>query len=233
MQDEVPEGRPQDGAGAPGADRDRTLNFPVDPQPLPDPGPGDVVATAAAVKPPSDPLPLGAANRPVAVETTDEPAPNAGTGDVGSIPAVNARRAWARAHWSNWRLYLVRFVSAGLSVVLAVAIVPGISFASWRWGQGLEIALIFALLNALVKPVLQFLALRFVFSSFGIVIVLINTVLLVLLNWLMGDRLIATTFLSLLLAGTVVGLVGAAIDALLGADYPMLDRDYKERNGLA
>lgn len=159
--------------------------------------------------------------------------PAASGGRVGSIPAVGAHRAWAKGQWSNWRLFLVRAVSAGLSVILAVILVPGLSFVGWRWGQGIEIAFIFALLNGLVKPVLQFLSLRFLFSSYGIVIVLINTLLLFLLGWIMDDQLRATTLASLLLGGVLIGLLGAAFDAILGADYPTLDRDYKERNGLA
>ncbi len=158
--------------------------------------------------------------------------PVEGVDKVGSIPAVSASRAWAKGQWSNWRLHLVRFVSAGLSVLVAVALVPGLSFTGWRWGEGLEIALIFALLNAFVKPLLQFVSLRFLFSSYGIVIVVINTVLLLLLSWIMGDSVQANSLLALLVGGALIGLIGGGIDSMLGADYPMLDRDYKERNDL-
>jgi putative membrane protein len=118
-------------------------------------------------------------------------------------------------------------------VILAVAIVPGLSFSGWRWGQGLAIAVVFAVLNAVVKPALQFLSLRFLFSSYGIVIVLINTLLLALLDWILGERIEASGVLPVLLGGALIGLIGAAIDAMLGADPPPLDREYKERNGLA
>ena len=163
----------------------------------------------------------------------DAELPPQGTDKSGSLPAVSRKRFSARAQLSNWRLYLVRAVSAGLSVILAVSIVPGLSFVGWQSGQGIEIAVIFALLNAFVKPVLQFLSLRFLFSSYGIVIVLINTVLLWLLSLIMDDRLVATTLVSVLLGGVLIGVLGAAVDALLGADFPSLDRDYKERNGLS
>ena len=79
---------------------------------------------------------------------------------------------------------------------------------------------------------LQVLSLRFLFSTFGIVVVLINSLLLYLLSVLMENILIDGV-LPIILGGVVVGMVGAGVDAMLGADYPMLDRDYKERNGLA
>jgi putative membrane protein len=192
-------------------------------------GAATVLAASAGA---GDPEPVTAERRAMAAEVPADAAVKEGTGKTGDIPAVSAHRAWAKRQWSNWRLYLVRFVSAGLSVLAAVALVPGLSFTSWQWGQGLEIALVFALLNAFVKPVLQFLSLRFLFSTFGIVVVLINSLLLYLLSVLMGNILIDGV-LPIILGGAVVGLVGAGIDAVLGADYPMLDRDYKERNGLA
>jgi putative membrane protein len=209
----------------------------LDPAPASaDPVTASVVAAAGAA--------IDAAAPPVTSETAmvavlenpevprDYEPPVEGVDKVGSIPAVTASHAWAKGQWSNWRLHLVRFISAGLSVVLAVALVPGLSFTSWRWGEGLEIALIFALLNAFVKPLLQFMALRFLFSSYGIVIVLINTLLLMLLARVLNDSIEFKSLLALLVGGALVGLIGGALDAMLGANYPMLDRDYKERNGL-
>lgn len=206
-------------------------------QPSPDPVPATVVAAtgeeivAASPSRTPDAATVQALGNP-AVPRDYEP-PVEGVDKVGSIPAVAASHAWARGQWSNWRLHLVRFVSAGLSVILAVALVPGLSFTAWRWGEGLEIALIFALLNAFVKPLLQFMALRFLFSSYGIVIVLINTLLLMLLARVLSDSIKFESLLALLVGGALVGLIGGALDAMLGANYPMLDRDYKERNGLA
>lgn len=246
------------GAGTqPNPDADATaslpVNAPVQPDPTvtmsdapgprlspPSPAPAPVPPAPAPADPapvPASPVPATAPRAPGAASTAPEPAPAVevsvpGTQPVGSIPAVSGRRVWLRSQWVNWRLYLVRAVSAGLSVIVVVAIVPGLSFVEWRWGQGLEIAVIFALLNAFVKPALQFLSLRFLFSSYGIVIVLINTLLLLLLGWILPGSIQATTILSVLVGGALIGILGGALDAGLGADYPTLDRDYKERNGL-
>ncbi len=158
--------------------------------------------------------------------------PEAGTGPIGSIPAAHARAVWSRVQASNWRLFLIRFLCAGLAVVATVAIVPGLGFVGWSWGQFTRIAIIFGLLNATVKPLLQFLVLRFIFSTYGIVVVIINTLLLLLLAAILDDTFAVYRPLSLVVGGLVVGIVGLILETLLGATPPVLDRDYKERNGL-
>jgi putative membrane protein len=158
--------------------------------------------------------------------------PQAGPGPVGSIPAAQARTAWSRLQASSWRLFLIRFLSAGLAVVLTVAIVPGLGFVGWSRGDFIRIAVIFGVLNATVKPLLQFLVLRFIFSTYGIVVVIINTLLLVILAAILEGTFEAARPLSVLFGGLVVGVLGLILETLLGATPPTLDRDYKERNGL-
>lgn len=164
-----------------------------------------------------------------AVPTT---APAEESAASGSIPAAHKRRVWSRLEAYNWRLFLVRFASAALSVILTVLLVPGLSFTEWQWGQFAAIGIIFGLLNAFVKPLLQFLVLRFIFSSYGVVVVLINVLMLLLLAEFMPGTLETTGVLPVILGGVVLGIVGLLLDTLLGANPPVLDRDYKQRNGL-
>jgi uncharacterized membrane protein YvlD (DUF360 family) len=159
-------------------------------------------------------------------------APEDPTAPVGSIPAAEARSAWARVQALNWRLYLVRFLAAGLAVVLTVALLPGLGFSGWDWGQFLRIAVVFGVLNATLKPALQFLMLRFIFSTYGVVVIVINAILLALLGRLMEGTFEAYRPVALLAGGLVVGVLGLVFETLLGANPPVLDRDYKERNGL-
>jgi putative membrane protein len=166
-------------------------------------------------------------------EAIPEVPPEEGDIREGNIPAARRRRAWSRVQALNWRLFLVRFLSAGLSVFITLIVTPGLSFGEFRASLFIPLGLIFGVLNATVKPLLQFLVLRFIFSTYGIVVVAINTVLLVLTASLLpDDTLEASGLLALVLGGAVVGLLGLVFETLLGANPPVLDRDYKERNGL-
>jgi putative membrane protein len=242
-----------DADGAPSAVEDPEPAPPVDTEPEADTEPEEVPATSAASEVAVDPdlspevVPGGAAvalaesvtPRTAAVEAPRPPneaipavPPTAGTGPIGSIPAAQARAVWSRLQASNWRLFLVRFLSAGLAVVATVVIVPGLGFTGWRWGDFIRIAFIFGLLNATVKPLLQFLVLRFIFSTYGIVVVIINVLLLLLLGAILDDTFVVFRPISLVVGGVVVGILGLVLETLLGATPPVLDRDYKERNGV-
>ncbi|MGB8021567.1 MAG: hypothetical protein WCF04_10100, partial [Candidatus Nanopelagicales bacterium] len=61
--------------------------------------------------------------------------PVEGADAVGSVPQISAQRRWARAQLGNWRLYLVRFVCAGLAIMATVLIVPGLGLTGWQRGD--------------------------------------------------------------------------------------------------
>lgn len=244
MQDDTRSGEaPAEGAepaaGPPGASADRVPDSDVHaeqigPAPIEAGEGGRTEALAGAVE---SQVPMIAASPRAAGpdqpnEAVPAVAPEEGSLAIGTTPAALSRRVWARAQASNWRLFLIRFLSAGIAVVATVAFLPGLGFTGWRWGTFTQIGVVFGLLNATVKPLLQFLVLRFIFSTYGIVVVVINTLLLVLLATILEDTFVAYRPFSLLLGGALVGALGLVLETLLGATPPVLDRDYKERNGL-
>ena len=82
----------------------------------------------------------------------------------------------------NWRALLLRFALNAVALALTAIIVPRISFAGdYRILTWLVISAAFGLLNAFVKPLVQFLMLPFLFVSYGFVVVVINSLMLFLL----------------------------------------------------
>jgi putative membrane protein len=136
----------------------------------------------------------------------------------------DAARARLRQDWGNWRLWLVRIVTNGLAVVVTLIVLPGLRVDRWYVGFFVLTGLVFGLLNAIVKPIIQFFALRYLVASYGFVVVLINAVLLALLSWILKDELAWRGIVPLLAGGLIVGILGLVFETVAGASPPILDR---------
>jgi putative membrane protein len=114
-------------------------------------------------------------------------------------------------------------LAAGLAVVLTVTLVPGLAFSSWRPGAFGVVALTYAVLVSVVKPVLEFMALRFLVATYGLVVIVINAIVLFLLASVLDDLIVYDRLWQLLLGGFIVGLIGLVLETVLGATPPVLD----------
>ena len=122
----------------------------------------------------------------------------------------------------NWRFLLVRIVVNAIALAITAIVVPKIDFVDksiWNW---LLMALMLGVLNALLKPILQFLTLQFIFATYGLVIVLVNTLILLLLSWLFPARFEVGNLLWALVGGLVLGLLSSFLESLLGLTMPIV-----------
>ena len=96
----------------------------------------------------------------------------------------------------NWRLALGHVLINALSLALVIILLPGLKLVHPNPVFSFLVAgLIFGVLNAFVRPILQFIMFNFLFATFGLVLVLINIILLWLLGrltggWFQSDGLI-------------------------------------------
>ncbi len=141
-----------------------------------------------------------------------------------AVPEAAQRHRWARATALNWRLFVVRVLISGVAVVVTVAVVPGLGFVGWQPGQFGRVALLYAVLSAVVKPALEFLALRFLVATYGLVVIVINATLLFILAQMQDDIVVYDRLWQLLLGGLVVGVLGLGLETVVGATPPVLDR---------
>lgn len=148
-------------------------------------------------------------------------------GELLVVPAAVARHRWARITVLNWRLFFVRVLVSGVAVVITVAVVPGLGFTGWRTGQFAIVAVVYAALTAIVKPVLEFLALRFLVATYGLVVIVINAALLFALAQVLDELIVYDRLWQLLLGGFVVGFVGLVLETAVGATEPVLDHRQK------
>jgi putative membrane protein len=120
----------------------------------------------------------------------------------------------------NWRILLVRILVNAVTLIL-LAILPGITFVDPSLGKLLLMALVLGLINAFVKPVLQFLTLSFLFVTYGFVLILINAVVLLLLARLFQSYQIVSIWTALL-GGALIGLISSFLESLFGVAPPIL-----------
>jgi putative membrane protein len=127
------------------------------------------------------------------------------------------------AHHFRVRPVLVRWIVSALCLFLTVLIVPHVFFSgdfpvlSW-----LIISAVFALLTTFVKPLVQLVLLPLIFVSYGLVIVLINTLVIWFLSIIFPDRFHVDHILWALVAGLVSGLLIGLLENLFGLTPPIV-----------
>jgi putative membrane protein len=120
----------------------------------------------------------------------------------------------------NWRIILVRILVNAVTLVV-LAILPGIKFVDPSLGKLLLMALALGLINAFVKPILQFLTLSFLFVTYGFVLILINALVLLLLARLFESYQLASIWAALL-GGALIGLISSVLESFFGVAPPIL-----------
>lgn len=129
----------------------------------------------------------------------------------------------------NWRMLLLRVIVNALALLITVALTPHIYFINRSLGMWLFMAVILGLLNALIKPIVQFLTLRFIFATYGLVLALINGVLLVLLELLFPEHFAVDGLIVWpLVGGLVLGIASAVLENLLGLTPPIVSEKHPE-----
>ena len=124
--------------------------------------------------------------------------------------------------------FLIKVVVNAVAVWVATVIVPGVTVGDGDATTGdkvltlLLIGLIFGVVNAIIKPIVQILAIPFYILTLGLVAFVINALMLVLVEWLAGEFGLSFEiddfFWSAILAAIVVSIVGMALNLVLPDD---------------
>lgn len=120
----------------------------------------------------------------------------------------------------------MRFVAKWLVLTIACAVavwlVPGIVPVGGGWVGPLFCALVLALLNATVKPLLQVLAIPVTVATLGIFYLVVNALVLELASWLSRNIFHAgiaiDSLFSAILGAIVISIVSMVVGGIVGAD---------------
>lgn len=128
----------------------------------------------------------------------------------------------------SWRMLLMRTVINALALLVTAALVPNIYFVDRTLVSWLLVAIGLGVLNAVIKPIIQFATLRFIFATYGVILALINGIILWLLSVLMSARFTVDGILWALVGGAVIGIVSALLENLFGLTPPIVSEKYPE-----
>ena len=126
----------------------------------------------------------------------------------------------------NWRVLLLRVLVNAIALLVTSLFLPHIYFLEPRLLSLLWMALVLGVINALVRPVVQFLTLPFIFATYGVVVVLINAGLLWLLSVLFPSLFAVDGLIWALVGGAVIGLLSSFLESLLGVTPPIVPEKY-------
>lgn len=113
---------------------------------------------------------------------------------------------------------ILRWAINAVALYAAIALVSGIQPQSTSIWSLLWLALIFGLINALLRPVLKLLTCPLILLTLGLFTLLINTGLFYLAGWIgtqFGVGFTIATFWDALLGSIIVTVVSVALSLLL------------------
>lgn len=116
------------------------------------------------------------------------------------------------------RRLVLRWLISTLAIFAAVWIVPGIEFVGPGWQLGI-VALVFGLLNALIRPLLIILTCPLILLTMGLFGLVINALLLALASELsrgLGIDFQVQSFWAAFWGGVVISLVSLLLGILSG-----------------
>ncbi|MGI9643230.1 MAG: AarF/UbiB family protein [Acidimicrobiia bacterium] len=128
-----------------------------------------------------------------------------------------------RKYKVNFRVLVVRFAMDLVIVTVVLAFMPGIrTDLAASLASLVLLAVIYGLLNAFVRPVLDLLLMPFVVQTYGLVVALVDIVIFGLLVWFAGS-LEASSVWQVLVGGMVLGLLRLAGIGFLGLTPPVVE----------
>ena len=117
--------------------------------------------------------------------------------------------------------FILRWAINAAALYAAIAILPGVDLPEGAsWLSLIWLALIFGLVNALIRPLLKFLTCPLIFLTLGLFVLVINTLMFALTGWIgaqfgVGFVLDDPWFWNAFLGGLIVSLISLVLTGVL------------------
>ncbi len=117
--------------------------------------------------------------------------------------------------------FVLRLLITALALWVATKFVPGISFAGSNYAPLLGVALVFGVVNSIVKPILSFFSFPVVLLSLGLFLFVINALMLMLTSYLssrLGFGFRVDGFVPAIIGSLVVSITAGVLHFVLGTN---------------
>lgn len=109
---------------------------------------------------------------------------------------------------------VLRIVINAVALWVADAIVPGLSVSD-STGELILVAIVFGVVNAFIKPIVQILSCPLTILTLGLFTLVINALMLMLTGWLTGGAVSAENFWAALLGSIVISIASTVLSWFL------------------
>ncbi len=113
---------------------------------------------------------------------------------------------------------LLRLIIYAAAISLVAALLPGIHVQDNSIGTLLIVAIIFGLVNAVLKPALTVLSCPLVLLTLGLFLLVINGIMLQITDALAGSRFEVDGWGTAILGGLLIALVVGILEGAFGVD---------------
>ncbi|SFH11910.1 phage holin family protein [Pontibacter chinhatensis] len=107
--------------------------------------------------------------------------------------------------------FILKLILTGVAAMIAAYVLPGVSIDGFL--TALILALVLAVLDAIVRPVLVFLTIPVTILTLGLFLLVINAVIILLADWLVAGFDVAGFFWALIFS-LVLSIVSAILDMI-------------------
>ena len=108
---------------------------------------------------------------------------------------------------------IIQILISSVAVYFTAWLLPGVSVKSF--GASILVAIVLGLLNAILKPILQFLSFPVTIITLGLFLLVINTVIILIASALMKNSFYVENFWWALLFSIIMSIVVSIIEYVI------------------
>ena len=117
----------------------------------------------------------------------------------------------------DFRNFILRLIINMIALVVTATVIPGIT-VSQEFMPLLVVALIFGIVNALIRPIITLLTCPAVILTLGLFLLVINGFVLQITAYFSGGRFDVNGFWAAFLGGIIIAIVNMVLEGLVGLD---------------